>query len=72
MIQVPVGVKLYTNEVAPDIRVYFQLGGTLDFKLAEKAKKKTTTSWPNSRSGRTKRPLINPWTWACTWARGPK
>ncbi len=38
MIQIPVGVKLYTNEVAPDIRVYFQLGGTLDFKLAEKAK----------------------------------
>jgi hypothetical protein len=38
MIQVPITVKLYTNEVAPDIRVYFQLGGTLDFKLAEKAK----------------------------------
>lgn len=38
MIQIPVTVKLYTNEVAPDIRVYFQLGGTLDFKLAEKAK----------------------------------
>jgi hypothetical protein len=38
MIQIPVTVKLYTNEVAPDIRVYFQLGGTFDAKLAEKAK----------------------------------
>jgi hypothetical protein len=38
MIQVPLTVKLYTNEVAPDIRVYFQLGGTFDAKLAEKAK----------------------------------
>jgi hypothetical protein len=38
MLQIPVTVKLYTNEVAPDIRVYFQLGGTLDAKLAEKAK----------------------------------
>jgi hypothetical protein len=37
-IQVPLTVKLYTNEVAPDIRVYFQLGGTFDAKLAEKAK----------------------------------
>ncbi len=38
MLQIPVTVKLYTNEVAPDLRVYFQLGGTLDAKLAEKAK----------------------------------
>lgn len=37
-IQIPVTVKLYTNEIAPDIRVYFQLGGTFDGKLAEKAK----------------------------------
>ena len=38
MLQVPLTVKLYTNEVAPDIRVFFQLGGTFDAKLAEKAK----------------------------------
>lgn len=37
-LQVPITVKLYTNEVATDLRVYFQLGGTLDFKIAEKAK----------------------------------
>ncbi len=38
MLQIPATIKLYTNEVAPDLRVYFQLGGTFDFKLAEKAK----------------------------------
>ncbi len=37
-IQIPVTMKLYTNEVAPDLRVYFQLGGTFDVKVAEKAK----------------------------------
>lgn len=26
-LQLPVGIKLFTNEVAPDTRVYFQLGG---------------------------------------------
>lgn len=40
-LQIPVSLKLFTNEVAPDTRVYFQVGGTLDTKLAEKAKDKT-------------------------------
>ncbi|MDO1446807.1 porin family protein [Rhodocytophaga aerolata] len=37
-LQLPVGLKLFTNEVAPDIRIFFTLGGTLDLKLAEKQK----------------------------------
>lgn len=37
-LQIPLSIKLYTNEVAPDLRVYFQVGGTLDFKIAEKQK----------------------------------
>lgn len=41
-LQVPLTVKLFTNEVAPDIRVYFQLGGTMDFKVAEKPQEKGT------------------------------
>jgi hypothetical protein len=41
-IQVPLTVKLFTNEVAPDIRVYFQLGGTMDFKVAEKPQDKAS------------------------------
>jgi hypothetical protein len=37
-LQVPVSLKLFTNEVVTDTRVYFQLGGTFDVKLAEKVK----------------------------------
>lgn len=37
-IQVPVSMKFYTNEVATDIRLYFQLGGTIDARIAEKRK----------------------------------
>jgi len=37
-LQVPVSLKLFTNEISPDMRAYFQVGGTLDIKLAEKAK----------------------------------
>jgi hypothetical protein len=37
-LQLPIGLKLFTNEVAPDVRIYFSLGGTFDFKLAEKQK----------------------------------
>jgi hypothetical protein len=37
-LQLPIGLKLFTNEVAPDVRIYFILGGTLDLKLAEKHK----------------------------------
>jgi hypothetical protein len=40
---IPATIKLYTNEVMDDVRVYFQVGGTLDFKLAEKLKGGT---WP--------------------------
>jgi hypothetical protein len=40
-LQIPVSLKLFTNEVAPDTRVYFQVGTTLDAKLAEKAKNKS-------------------------------
>lgn len=34
-IQVPLALKLFTNEVATDIRLFFQMGGTLDFKINE-------------------------------------
>lgn len=40
-LQIPISLKLYTNEVATDIKVYFQVGGTLDIKLAEKPKDKS-------------------------------
>jgi len=34
-ITVPLAFKFYTNEIAPDIRLYFTLGGTLDVKISE-------------------------------------
>lgn len=35
-IQIPVGVKFYTNEIMNTLQAYLQLGGTLDTKIAEK------------------------------------
>jgi hypothetical protein len=35
-IQIPVTFKFFTNEVAPDVRIYFQLGATIDARIAEK------------------------------------
>ncbi|MBC8111023.1 MAG: PorT family protein [Verrucomicrobia bacterium] len=35
-LQIPAMLKLYTNLEVEQFRVYFQLGGTLDIKLAEK------------------------------------
>lgn len=34
--QIPATMKLFTNEVSRGLRVFFQLGGTFDMKLAEK------------------------------------
>jgi hypothetical protein len=43
-LQVPVSLKLFTNEIAPDARLYFQAGGTLDIKLAEKPQQKSNNA----------------------------
>ena len=34
-VQVPISLKLYTNEVALDKKVYFQVGATADFKVQD-------------------------------------
>ncbi|RIV27892.1 PorT family protein [Fibrisoma montanum] len=36
-LQVPATVKMFANNIAPNIRLYVQTGGLLSFKLAEKA-----------------------------------
>jgi hypothetical protein len=36
-LQIPATLKLFTNEVSPDMRVYFQLGTALEIKLYEEA-----------------------------------
>jgi hypothetical protein len=38
-VQIPLALKLYTNEIATNMKLYFQIGGTLDIKIAEKLKK---------------------------------
>lgn len=37
-LQLPVSLKLFTNEVADDIKLYFQVGSTLGIKIKEKLK----------------------------------
>jgi hypothetical protein len=37
-VQVPLALKVYTNELATNIKVNFTLGGTIDIKIAEKLK----------------------------------
>lgn len=41
-LQLPVTLKLFTSEIAQDTRLYFQLGGALDIKLAERPLDKPT------------------------------
>ncbi|MES2731376.1 MAG: porin family protein [Bacteroidota bacterium] len=36
-LQIPISLKLFTNEISTDTRIYFQVGGTCDVKLAERA-----------------------------------
>lgn len=36
MLQIPVALKLFTNEISQDMKLYFTLGGTLDIKINEK------------------------------------
>lgn len=37
-LQLPASLKLFTNELALDTRVYFQIGGSLDVKIASNTK----------------------------------
>ena len=36
-LQIPVTLKLFTNEVAPDIKVFFQVGGAMEIKVFDEA-----------------------------------
>ncbi|MEJ1928952.1 porin family protein [Nostoc sp. NIES-2111] len=51
MIQIPITMKLYTNEIMPDMKIYFQLGGALDFVIAQKRKSFVSDSIPAPDSG---------------------
>jgi hypothetical protein len=43
-VQVPFTLRMYTNEISTDMKVYFQVGGTFDVKLTSKNKK---IAYPN-------------------------
>lgn len=38
-VQLPVAFKLFTNEIATDMKLYFTIGATADIKIAEKLRK---------------------------------
>lgn len=44
-IQLPATLKLFTNELALDTRVYFQLGTLLDIKVSDKAQERYSTPY---------------------------
>jgi len=43
-VQVPLAIKLFTNEVATDMKLYFLIGGTLGLKISEKEVEWETSS----------------------------
>lgn len=43
-VQVPIALKLFTNEIATDMKLYFVLGGTAGIKISEKEKEWEATS----------------------------
>lgn len=38
-LQIPVSIKYYTNDITSKLKIYFQIGGTLDWNIAEKVLK---------------------------------
>lgn len=50
-VQVPIGLKLFTNEISTDMKLFFILGGTMGVKISEKDKE-----WKTSDSRRAERP----------------
>jgi len=43
-VQLPVALKVYTNEFITNMKLYFLLGGTIDVKIAEKLAKSNPTN----------------------------
>jgi hypothetical protein len=41
-VQIPLTLKAYTNEIATNLKLYFQMGGQLNFSFYEKYKKSST------------------------------
>ncbi len=43
-LQLPLTLKLFTNEIAPDFKVYFQVGGALEFKIFDEPEEAAFTT----------------------------
>jgi len=54
-VQVPVAIKLFTNEVATDMKLYLLLGGTLGLKINEKQ-----VEWEATSTGNTTLTAVKP------------
>ncbi len=46
-LQLPATLKLYTNDIAVDTKLYFQFGGTLDIKLQQKTLSENVVRYAN-------------------------
>ncbi len=46
-LQLPATLKLYTNDIAVDTKLYFQFGGTLDIKLQQKSLSEKVVRYAN-------------------------
>ncbi len=46
-LQAPVTFKVFTNEIATDMKLYFQLGGTFNVKISEKLKSSSIANDPD-------------------------
>jgi hypothetical protein len=56
-IQTPITLKAFTNEIATDMQLYFQLGPTINFKVAEKLK---SSSWPGGDPDKDAHNVVSP------------
>ncbi|MES2731375.1 MAG: porin family protein [Bacteroidota bacterium] len=57
VLQLPISLKLFTSEVATDTRLYFQVGSTVDIKLAEVPLDKATNFLFNETKGSVYKPV---------------
>jgi hypothetical protein len=43
-LQIPISIKLYTNEIQPETSLYFQIGGTIDINIYDAPKERKYTT----------------------------
>ncbi|HSZ71579.1 MAG TPA: porin family protein [Cytophagaceae bacterium] len=56
-VQTPITLKAYTNEIATNMKLYFQIGPTLNIKIAEKLK---SSNWPGGDPDKDAHNIVSP------------